>query len=126
MNITLISLYKIRLLIFKNLVNMIQKYFSIAIILIGILVVSCRQDNEISNQNEQNSFLQKKTVGGDSMKDSDSPNDGDVSQKSDSTYVGIDPTDPPKNGTHYKLTDSLGVYEEGTDPPKNGTHYKSK
>lgn len=85
---------------------MIQKYFSIAIILIGILVVSCRQDNETSNQNEENSFLKKGAFKKDSTQNSDLPNDGDVVQKSDSTYVGIDPNDPP--------------------PPKNGTHYKSK
>ncbi len=96
---------------------MIQKYFSITIILLGILVVSCRQDNEVNNQNEENSLLQKEIV------------EGDVMQRPDSLNIpvdSVDPTGPPKNGTHYKLTDSLGLGDDTTNPPKNGTHYKSK
>ncbi|KNB61329.1 hypothetical protein [Chryseobacterium sp. Hurlbut01] len=105
---------------------MIQKYFSITIILLGILVVSCRQDNEVNNQNEENSFLQKKTIKDDLLQNPESTDNDNISQKSDSTYVGVTPNDPPKNGTHYRLTDSLGVYIDTTNPPKNGTHYKSK
>lgn len=105
---------------------MIQKYFSITIILLGILVVSCRQDNEVNNQNEENSLLNKEALKRDFSKRSDSTNNENVAQKSDSTSTGIEPNDPPKNGTHYRLTDSLGVYIDTTNPPKNGTHYKSK
>ena len=94
---------------------MIQKYFSIAIILISIIVVSCRQDNELSTQNEDKSLLQKESI------------EGDLMQRPDSTHAGVNPNDPPKNGTHYKNTsDSLSLDEEITNPPKNGTHYKSK
>lgn len=95
---------------------MIQKYFSITIILLGILVVSCRQDNEV-NQNDENNFLQKEIV------------EGDVMQRPDSLNIPVDPVDPtgpPKNGTHYKLTDSLDLDDDTNNPPRNGTHYKSK
>lgn len=114
--ITFISLYKIGILT-ANLVSMIQKYFSIAIILMSILVVSCRQDNEINNQNEENSFLKKEGVEGALLQRPDSLN---------SPIDPISPTDPPKNGTHYKFTDSLSLNDNSSEPPKNGTHYKSK
>lgn len=104
---------------------MIQKYFSITIILLGILVVSCRQDNEVNNQNEENSLLNKEALKRDFSKKSDSTSNGNVAQ-SDSTSTGIEPNDPPKNGTHYRLTDSLGVYIDTNNPPRNGTHYKGK
>jgi hypothetical protein len=91
---------------------MIQKYFSIVIILTSIIVVSCRQDNEPNTQREDSSLLKK-------------ANEGDFMKNSDSSFVGVISTYPPKNGTHYK-NDSITLDDDINDPPKNGTHYKGK
>lgn len=89
---------------------MIQKYFSILVILTSIAVVSCRQDNELNTGKEEINTLQKEF------------NRDSMTMRPDSVYVGFDPNDPPKNGTHYRFMDSLSI----TNPPKNGTHYKLK
>lgn len=94
---------------------MIQKYFSIAVIFIGILVVSCRQDNDLNSQQE-NKLLQKEDI------------EGGIMNRPDTLYFPNNPVEPPRNGTHYRVQDldSLGLDEEIAEPPRNGTHYRSK
>jgi hypothetical protein len=112
---------------------MVQKYFFITVALISILIVSCRQDDEILKTENDNTL--KMEVGsvenqnsakiGDSLFNVVNP-DGTNLQGLDSISLSTDPNDPPKNGTHWKESDSIKPIDETTDPPKNGTHWKVK
>jgi len=114
---------------------MIQKYFSISVVLTSITVVSCRQDSEINTVKEEINMSQEDiTEGGMMSKDTlqnsldpnDPPKNGTHYRIKDSIIIYADTTNPPKNGTHYKGKDSLNYIDDNTNPPKNGTHYKSK
>jgi hypothetical protein len=116
---------------------MIKKYLFLAFAIISISLVSCRQDNEtieIENENalkikvdsEENQNFGKAS---DSLFNVINPNgspNGNNWQGLDSISLSDDPNDPPKNGTHWKESDSTKSLDDTTDPPKNGTHWKGK
>lgn len=96
---------------------MVQKYFFIVMSIIGVTLISCREDDNLISQEDKTNLLENKVSREDENQNS--------ANKSDSTEVGIDPNDPPKNGTHWRGRDSIIISNnETTDPPKNGTHWK--
>lgn len=112
---------------------MVQKYFFIAVASISILIVSCRQDDEIIKTEKDSSAElkadevenQSTSKMGDSIFTGITPKN-ESHWKLDSIIVSTDPNDPPKNGTHWKETDSTKISDDTTDPPKNGTHWRVK
>ncbi|MCW3168157.1 hypothetical protein OMO38_06430 [Chryseobacterium sp. 09-1422] len=92
---------------------MIQKYFFIVFILMGIAVISCRQDDDLSSEKNTKDFFEKKTL-----------KEDEIQNAANRDSTNIDPKEPPKNGTHWKIGDSINVSEDPTEPPKSGTHWK--
>ncbi|MBW8522870.1 hypothetical protein K0U91_15275 [Chryseobacterium chendengshani] len=75
---------------------MVQKYFFISIMLMGLTLISCRQSEELSTNEEVTTNVQNITA-----KDKGNENPSEVAR--DSTDVNLDPNDPPKSGTHWKI-----------------------
>lgn len=92
-----------------NIVNMIQKYIFVVLVFTSILIVSCRQDEDLPTEKIVNTdHIFKKT--------------GSMSQNSAKSTDSI--ANPPKNGTHWKVEDSIKLPIDDTNPPKNGTHWR--
>ncbi|MBW7674341.1 hypothetical protein [Chryseobacterium chendengshani] len=75
---------------------MVQKYFFISIMLMGLTLISCRQSEELSTNEEVTTNLQNITA-----KDQGGENPAEAAR--DSTDVGGEINDPPKSGTHWKI-----------------------
>ena len=76
---------------------MVQKYFFISIMLMGLTLISCRQAEELSTNEDVATNLQDIAA-----KDKgEDVNPGEFLR--DSINHNIDPNDPPKSGTHWKI-----------------------
>lgn len=76
---------------------MVQKYFFISIMLMGLTLISCRQAEELSTNEDVSTNLQNMTA-----RDQEPENPNEAARDS-IINDEIDPNDPPKSGTHWKI-----------------------
>ncbi|WP_131777625.1 hypothetical protein [Chryseobacterium sp. JAH] len=91
---------------------MIHKNIFIIIMLMGVGVISCREDDVLSSDKEE--IFDKNTA----------KREHHGSSNRDSSDVEVEPNNSPKIGTQWKKSDSLGISGDTLEPPKKHPHGK--